>query len=229
MHCTMTYCRDCGDATGRRYATFCEKCRGGNRTPFSAEMDEELRRVYAAGTYRETGELGVLAKRWEMPRWRVRHRAQQLGIAAVKEPPWSGPEKAMLKTHYHLSAEVISRKMRERGFRRSVSAIVNERKRLRLRRSDRGYSTGALAAVMGVNQTTVSAWIRRRILRAERLESSRPAGVLNGEPGEWFIRPLAVRRLIIEHVAALNLRRADMDWLVDLLTNKAADEGERTR
>ena len=225
MHCTMTYCRDCGEPTGRRYAKRCDSCRGWKPVHFTRRMDQELRAVYAGGDYKETGALGVLAKRWEVARWKVRHRAQQLGIAGTKEPRWSTAEVKILEKYFHLSPRVASRKLRERGYQRSLTGVVMKRKKLGLRKTDLGYSAGALAEVMGVDGSTALTWIHRGLLKAERLPSERPPGQLNGE-GEWFVRPHDLRKFIIDHVALVDIRKCDKYWLVDLLTNKAADAGE---
>ena len=169
----MTRCRKCGRGTRRPYAAYCDDCRGWKTVPFTTEMDEQLRRVYARADYPA---LGVLAKRWGMPRWRLTHRAQRLGIAATKEPRWSEEEIKILERNHHLTPRIIAAKLRARGYRRSETGVVLKRKRLRLRKADRGYSASGLAVVMGVDRGMVLRWIERGLLGAQRLPSERPAG-----------------------------------------------------
>ena len=214
----MTRCRKCGCGTRRRYAAYCDRCRGWNTVRFTTEMDEELRRVYARADYPA---LGVLAKRWGMPRWRLTHRAQRLGIAATKEPPWSDEEIKILERNCHLTPRIIANKLRAKGYRRSETGVVLKRKRLRLRKADRGYSANGLAEVMGVDCSTVLRWIERGLLGAQRLPSERSVQQV-AAAGEWFIRPRRVRQFITHHVALVDTRKCDKYWLIDLLTNKRA-------
>ena len=214
----MTRCRQCGRGTRRPYAAYCDDCRGWNTVPFATEMDEQLRRVYARADYPA---LGVLAKRWGMPRWRLTHRAQLLGIAATKEPRWSEEEIKILERNCHLTPRIIANKLRARGYRRSESGVVLKRKRLRLRKADRGYSASGLAEVMGVDRGMVLRWIERGLLGAQRLPSERRPGQV-AAAGEWFIRPRRVRQFITDHVALVDTRKCDKYWLIDLLTNKRA-------
>ena len=140
----------------------------------------------------------------------------------MKEPPWSDEEVRILERNCHLSPRIISSKLRPQGYRRSQTGIVLKRKRLRLKRSDRGYSAGRLADVMGVHRNTVLTWIRRGLLHAQRLPAERPVQQVASD-GEWFIRPKRVRQFIIDHAALVDIRKCDKYWLIDLLANKNAE------
>ena len=102
-------------------------------------------------------------------------------------------------------------KTRRHAARRSARLGITRRggrSRLRLKRSDRGYSAGRLADVLGVHRNTVLTWIRRGLLHAQRLPAERPVQQVASD-GEWLIRPKRVRQFIIDHAALVDIRKCD--------------------
>lgn len=219
MSRTIRRCSKCKRPTDRPYAKFCNSCSGCKWAWFSftPAMDDEIRRAYAARENR-----GRLALEWNIPEWKIGDRARHLGVARVREKLWSPEEEKILGRNCHLSPGVIQARLRERGFQRSKCSIVMKRKRSRFSRPNRGCSANALAAVMGVDLSTVLRWIHRGLLKAQRLPSDRPAQQVASQ-GEWLIRPRCVREFIIASTAHVDLRGCDKYWLVDLLTNELAE------
>ena len=84
----------------------------------------------------QTGTITELQRLFVVPRWVVRHWAQQLGISRLKEPPWSEEELAYLESNYHHAAVVtIAARLK-----RSLCGTKLKAKRIGLRKTSEGYT-----------------------------------------------------------------------------------------
>lgn len=101
--------------------------------PITESLKEEIVKVYQSHT--GSNEVNELAKRFGMPRWRITRWAIQWGLIAKqkKEPDWSEREINILRKNARFHPEVIQRKLKKRGFVRSVTGIVLKRKRERFK------------------------------------------------------------------------------------------------
>lgn len=165
-----------------------------------------------------------LARTLSRPRWWVSKRAAQLGLVAprFREAPWSEAELELAAANAHRSPTSIRKLLRANGFRRTETAIL-----VKLKRD--GFATGknadanhytalALSKAFGIDNKSVARWIAQGMLRAKRRGTARVA-----EQGgdEWWIDRRDVRAFVIDNVHAVDFRKVDKVWLVDLLANKA--------
>ena len=179
-------------------------------TPF---IDAAIKRHYANNPQR--GTLSKLAHQVARPVGWVSRRAIEMGIQRPRfdSPKWSEQELDILRASAWRVPGAIARILRKKGFRRSTNAIQIKLTRLRCDRSkDDVYTASGLGELLGANKDTVAAWIRKGWLKA----STRGSGHPNDS---YVIHHKDVRRFVIENAAAVDLRRVDRDWFIDLLAN----------
>lgn len=171
---------------------------------FGEEEDRLIRERYDSRT--ET--IDELATLLRVPRWAVRRRAQQLGVARCKEPRWTPQEEEYLEANLpRLSVLALAKTLR-----RSPTAVALKAKRLGLRKGDSGYTLRSLALGFGVDDHTVGRWIRAGMLEAARRNTQR-------ERDMYLISEKAVREFIRRHPLEFDLRKVDQLWFIDLLTD----------
>ena len=214
-------CGACPTGTARgKWAKFCPPCLAKKRTKpakytFTPQLDEALRKAYDSRE-RLTRALTLLAKETGWPRHAFRARAQQLGIARVKEKPWTEAELTLLESHGWKGGGRLVAIFREAGYPRSLTSIEIKRKRLRIGQNVNGYTAHALSQMLGVDSHKVTRWIRFGWLRA------RPRGTARTEQqggDSVYITRSAVRRFILAHPLEISPGRADWLWLLDVVTD----------
>lgn len=184
----------------------------------SDTIDDVIRRAYLQPT---KGFTKRLAKTVNRPAWWVTMRAQRLGLVSprFKEPLWSEAEDEIIAGNAHRAPATIQQRLKRHGFARTETAILLRLKRLgqptgRNASTDH-YTANGLAALFGVDAKTVTRWIVNGLLKAGRRGTER---VAQQGGDEWWISSRDVRRFIVENVAAVDIRKADKFWLVELLT-----------
>jgi hypothetical protein len=167
------------------------------------------------------GEIKKLARTLGRPYWWVGRRARRLGLTPprFKEPPWSEAEDEFIAGRAGLSPDIIARHMRGAGYVRTPTAIAVRLKRLHQptgRNADLShYTAGGLAKLFGVDVSVVAkGWIRKGLLVAGRRGTERTAAQ-GGD--EYWIDVRDVRRFVIENPHAVDLRKVDKFWFIDLL------------
>jgi len=169
----------------------------------------------------EKGALKKLAKTIARPYWWVKSRAQALGAASValagnKEPQWSEAELLLLRKNSCKHPQTISKIFRAHGFKRSATAIVVKRKRLKFDTVDIDVFTARqLAEEFGVDPKVVTGWIRKGWLKAGRMGTARR----NPDEDAYRIKRKSVRNFVVESVGVIDIRKVDKVWFVDLLAN----------
>lgn len=150
------------------------------------------------------------------PRWWVSKRALKLGLVAprFKEPAWAEAEIDLISSHAHRHPRTLQKMLRRAGFARTETAIVVKLKRLGADRTDPDHlNANQLAGVMGVDRKTVAAWIAKGWLKAKRRKAS-------DLDDFWWIHRKDIRSFVIDNVAAVDLRKVDKFWFVDLLAER---------
>lgn len=183
------------------------------REKFSStpHIDEAIRRYYHGAP--KYGGLSKLAHQVGRPVPWVSRRAGELGIVPQRfdAGKWSADEIDLLRKNASAPSSTIARTFRRHGFHRTVNAINLKIIRLRCDRSDDDmYTAVGLAELFGVARNVVTAWITKGWLRA----------TIKGN-GNHQIRHSNVRRFVVENVGAVDIRRADKFWLVDLLAGNS--------
>lgn len=182
-------------------------------------IDALIRRTYAADTTRNA--IARLAKSCNRPRWWVSKRAMKLGLVQprFKQPAWTEPEEALILDHAHKAPGTLRKLLARHGFERTETAITVKLKRMGADRTDPDHFTAhALAGVMGVDGKTVTGWIVKGWLKAIKRGTERVA-VQGGD--EWWIHRRDIRRFIVENTAAVDIRKVEKFWFVDLLAGGA--------
>lgn len=179
-------------------------------------IDDRIRRAYANPTNNSVNDCARAVAR---PRWWVSKRAAALGLIAprFREPTWTPAEDELLAEHAHKKPSAIRSIMKRRGFARSDTAIAVRRKRLSLSSIDPdNYTSRGLAVMFGIDSHAITNWIQKGWLKAKPRGTDRVA-VQGGDM--WSIKRKDVRQFIIENTAAVDIRKVDKHWFVDLLAN----------
>ena len=184
----------------------------------SPDMHTEIQKVYQSMT--GNGEVGELAIKFGLPRWKISRYALQQGWCAKckKEPNWSEQELKILEGVAHLSPERIQIRLKKAGFSRSQNGIVLKRKRMRFLQNLKGMTSRTLAMCFGIDDHCITTWIEKGYLKAKKRGTKRTSKQ-GGD--QWFIKEKWVRNFIVENVSIIDFRKVDKFWLVDILTLKA--------
>lgn len=179
------------------------------------EIHERIKKVYQRDT--GNGQVAALAKSIGFPRWKISRYAITQGWIAKqkKEPNWGPEEDAIVERYGHLALESIQRKLRKAGFSRSVSGIVNRRRKLRIPSNLSGYSACQLAECLGVDHHFVTRAIKQGRLKAKKRGTKRT----EQQGGDsYFIKERRIRDYIKDNLHEIDIRKVDKYWLVDILT-----------
>jgi hypothetical protein len=183
---------------------------------FTPLIDDLIRLAYRQ--YRIYGNrqaIGHCARKVEIPSWKIRRRALDLGLTRTKEPLWSDAEVAELERWGHLTDAVIQRKLKAAGFSRTIAGIHLKLKRLRIRQNLDGYSAYSLSEAFGVDSHKVGLWIRRKMLRA----TSRGTDRTEAQGGDsYWITHDAVREFVYRHPDEIDLASVEKLWFLDLVS-----------
>lgn len=152
-------------------------------------------------------------------------RALAIGAVTPTQPQskfWTPDEIQIVEDHAHLSPPAIRRKLQKAGFDRTPVAISIRVKRfhngITQSRIDAGiYTATAAASLLGVHAREVCLWIKKGWLKARR------SGLTDAEADTFEIRTADLRRFIADNAMRINGAKADMVWLIDLMTNRKAD------
>jgi hypothetical protein len=178
------------------------------------EMHARIEKVYKTDS--GNGQVAALAKALKLPRWKITRYAQGNGWVprGKKSPPWTEEEELCLQRLARYSPGVIQRKMKERGYDRTINAIVLKLNRTSARQNIEGHSSRDVARCLGVDDHFVARAIRTGKLRATRRgtdRSERQGG------DQWYILNGAIREYIVENINEIDIRKVDKHWFVDLL------------
>lgn len=191
----------------------------------SEAIDVVIRRAYLASPTRNG--IGACAAAVMRPRWWVSRRATQLGLVVPRdrEPPWSEAEMDLLRGREGDHPNSIKKALKVRGFSRTETAIVVKLKRIGLSAAvDEPHCHNArdLGVMMGVDGKTVARWIEKGWLKARMVGE---ASATRAEGNHWSIHRREIRRFIMENAAAVDLRKVDKFWFIDLLGGPANGVG----
>ena len=148
----------------------------------------------------------------DVPRWQVRKWAKDLGIARIKEPPWSEAEISYLRN----SVRRYGLKKIAKALGRTETSVKLKAKRLGIRKivTGDGYTMRAICRGLGVDHHQVERWLVNEWFWGERRESRRH-GRQRGDI--WYFTPEAIRELVRQHPEEVDLRRVDRDFFIEAL------------
>lgn len=184
--------------------------------------DAAIREAYANGL--KPGDLRKLCARLGRPYWWMSRRTRELGLTVqrAKEPDYSDEELEILSDNAHKNPDTIRRILKARGYKRSMSGIANKLARMDLSRRESRmfngiYSGAQIAKLFGYENKTALRWVRMGWLKAKPRGTNR-AEAQKGD--EWEIRIEDVRRFVIEHPTAFDLRRVDQAWFIEYVVGR---------
>jgi hypothetical protein len=183
------------------------------------EIASRLQEVYQRTPAGRDAAVVKLAREVGWPRHTLTQRAIDLGLVVprFKEPKWSQLEVSILLMHRGQAFATLQRKLKERGFARTETAICIKCKRLEIGRDDpHHYSGTELAKLLGVDNKTVSTWLNDGLLYGLP-RGTRRTPQQGGD--EWKIARRDVRKFIIAQLERIDFRKLDKYWLVELLTD----------
>lgn len=195
---------------------------------FTPAMDAAILRAYREIKPRDWRAPAIrnLARMLGLPRWKISRRARQINAyqPRIKEAPWSPRELHLLELNARYTPPVIRRKLKVAGFARTEEAIKIKLSRTHIKMNCEKGSARAVAALFGVDASTiVDQWIRRGLLKAFRKGTKRTPQQ-GGD--EWLIQDKEIRRFIVDNIGIIDLRRVDKFWFVAILTGDAAHLGD---
>ncbi len=193
------------------------KARSKRKYIFSDQIDQSIREIYQTrpGAKTHPG-IRRLAKKVGMPHWALKKRARELGLARTKEQRWSEPELKILARYAWMSDERIRLKLKAAGYARTLTGVHLKLKRMRFKQDIGFYSANGLARALGIDNHTITRWIRAGHLKAKHRGTER-TGQQGGDI--YLIHEKDVRRFILEHPTDIDLRKVDQLWFLDLITN----------
>lgn len=229
-------CRNCGGPHGGALGTtkLCPICRSLKRRkrrsplnpPWTEAEDQAVRDAYATYHSKQIG-----AKLRELfptrPRWSIKRRAIQIGASTVrtKDPPWSAEEIAYLTEIVWMSPERIWLKFKERGFKRTITAITIRINRQRVRQHIDGVTAQGLAKLLNIDVHAVLRWIERGWLPKERAGLSSEAG---NHHNRHHLTTAAIRKFLYEHPEVIELgkleRVGSKMWFLEMITEGRISE-----
>jgi len=181
-------------------------------------MHEQIKRTYQTRV-QYSGEIGDLAKRLGLPRWKISRYAVGKGWIEKqkKEPNWTEPELRILKNNAMHCMEVIQMKLKHAGHKRSIAGILLKRKRMRFQSNLKGMSATQLAECLGEDIHFV-----RRAIKQGRLKATKRQDARTEKQGGsmYFIKDKDIKVYIIENVHEIDMKKIDKWWFVSILTGK---------
>lgn len=181
------------------------------------EMHARIERVYKRDS--GNGQVAALARTLNLPRWKVTRYAIQQGWIAkqkAKGPTWTEEEIEQLQKFARYAIPTIRRKMAEKGYKRSETAIVLKLRRMKMRQNLNGHSARDVARCLGVDDHFIT-----RAIKGGRLKATRRGTARNERQGgdHWYILDQNIRKYILNHLYEIDIRKVDKYWFVDLLAN----------
>ena len=200
-----------------RYEECCSSKHRRRKYIFTDQIDQRLREIYLNHPDAKTRPgVRLLAKQSEIPHWALKRRARELGLARTKEKPWSEAELAILSKYAWMSDERLRLKLKAAGYMRTVTGIHLKLKRMHFKGGGDFYSANGLAQALGIDNHVVSRWINKGHLKARMRGTART----EQQGGDMYlIHEKDVRRFILQYPSAIDLRKVDQVWFIDVLAS----------
>ena len=179
---------------------------------WTVARDELLRSRYDGHVKGRSAEIGR-ALGW--PSWVIKKRAAALGLTRdwpANRRAWTRQEESFLRRSAgHFSLHYMARKLN-----RTDTQVAIKCKRLAVStRARDGYTMRHLELCFGVDHHTISKWIRTGWLPNRRRDEFEP----NEDPARrsMCLTDRDLKRFILEHPTAFELRRVDQEWFMGLI------------
>jgi len=149
--------------------------------------------------------LNSIARKLQVPRWKVSEWAVQLGLSRQSNKKWTEREVAYLKRNFY--AKDINELATRLG--RSANSVRIKAHILGLSENN-GYNKDNIAEGLGVNERTVSKWVFLGWLKGKKRGDS--------PTDQWVFLDKDIRDFILNH--SEEVKEINSLWVKDLLSNE---------
>lgn len=185
------------------------------RVNWSPFLDKQVKAAYSDPS---TGAVKSAAGRLDIPYGTFKARARMIGcVYRYYNRPWEEAEDALVRQYLEKGLAWTQRKLKIAGFQRSQAAISSRRYKLGCVKDDDPdlLSASQLAQLCGLDPKTVLRWIEKGWLKAKRGAS---LCVPDPKPDYfWRIRVANFRAFIRDYPSAIDLRKVDQPWFLDVI------------
>ncbi len=169
-------------------------------------LDDYGRQIIISG-YSVNEPPASIAKKLQIPKWKVSEWAVQLGVSRHSSRKWTEKEIAYLKRNfYKKDIDYLAVRLR-----RPANAVRIQAYRLGLA-EDNGYNKDQVGQGLGVNKKTVDKWIEKGWLKGRKKGDSLS--------DRWVFVDKDIRNFIITHPDEINPKKMDWLWVVDILAGE---------
>jgi hypothetical protein len=202
-----TACDDCGV----RLRCLARQASDKRKYAFTDKIDGEIERIYRDEPNKKS--MRKLADKLGWPRWVLTKRAGDLGVARIKETPWSKAELDLLRELHWMTPHTMAGKFKERGFHRSKTAINLMLKRKDARADSGWWSPNLFAKAIGLDSHCITRWLELGWLPFEikQLRSERQGGDMRA------VREVDIYIFLVTHRHDYDLRKVNQQWLLSML------------
>lgn len=201
-----------------RAAKHAGACRGARRLyHHTPETDALICDAYAKlRNFGNRRALPALRARLGWPKQAINRRGRELGLARIKEKPWSPEEKQLLERWAHLSLPRIVLKLKQAGFHRSETGIKLKLRRMLIVNDVLPYhSATKIALAMGIDSHKVVSWIHRGWMRGERKGTART----EKQGGDiHLVHTSDLRHFLLHHPDEYDLAPVEKFWFLDVVS-----------
>jgi len=143
------------------------------------------------------------------PRWHIRRKAAEMGLAKPKIANWSEVEEDWLHENFPRKGyQAVQAGLRRinGGITRSPCAILLKTKRLHINKRSNGLTIRMMEDLLGQDHKKIYTWIERGLLTAKRKGTARTE-IQGGDM--WHFEPKKVRAFIIANPEEVDLRKVE--------------------
>jgi len=191
------------------------------KQPSSEWVDAAIRRAYRT----PSPCLKQLSRELDRPVGWLKWRAGALGVRHLVERynrRWTEVENDILKEGVEAgyAASTLQQQLKMAGFKRSLSAVADQVRNLRLGWNRPWYTASEIGQLLGIESKSVAQWIAKGWLKATRgvgVSSPLRADDLEERRLQYQITVPALRKFLLAHPRAWDHRRVRIEVLLDLL------------
>lgn len=158
------------------------------------------------------------AKQIGLPEHMLTKWAVSLGLAHLKEPPWSDAEIDLLDQFGYQSPDNLTKVFKEHGFKRTKLGILLMRKRRMSHKATPYYSVNALAKMFNVDSHGVVAWIKKGWLKFIYKGTRRGQSENQNSGDTRLVHVDWIYDFIVKHPTEFQLRYVDQLWFLSIVT-----------
>lgn len=206
-----------------KFGFLVEKVTAKTKYVMTEENEITLRKIYSYPLQIKDRPKGLpkgpkeFARQIGIPEYVGTQWAQKLGLANTKEPPWSEDELGLLDEKGYLSIAQLQKHFKQKGFKRTETAIGLMRKRRMSHKASPFYSMNAVSQLFGIDAHSVKRWINEGWLKFEMKGTARDKETQqNGDT--HLIHKDWIYEFIINHPDKFDLMKVDQLWFLHIVT-----------